>query len=290
MKPAQFELLQPETRAEAVALLGEAPDDTVILAGGQSLVPLMNMRFVVADRVLDLNGVAELAYVERANGHLAVGAMTRHRTAETDPRFAEHVPLVAAAEPHVGYVSVRNRGTMGGSLSHADTVAELACVATALDAGVVLESVRGRRVLPVSEFLVGNLMNAREPDELVVELQLPVARPGSRSGFAEFARKTGDFPLVTAAVQLDLDRRRCTEARIALGGLAPTPSRLTECEAMLAGAEPTGALLDEVAAHAAAIVEAVDTPFVSGEYRRVLTRVVLRRALEQTMSPTRDEE
>ena len=290
MKPAQFELLQPETRAEAVALLAEAPDDTVILAGGQSLVPLMNMRFVVAERVLDLNGVAELAYVERANGHLAVGAMTRHRAAETDPRFAEHVPLLAAAEPHVGYVSVRNRGTMGGSLSHADTVAELGCVATALDAGVVLESVRGRRVLRVSEFLVGNLMNAREPDELVVELQLPVARTGSRSGFAEFARKTGDFPLVTAAVQLDLDGGRCTETRIAVGGLAPTPVRLAECEAMLTGAEPTGRLLDEVAAHAAAIVDPADTPFVSGEYRRVLTRVVLRRALEQTMSPNRDQE
>ncbi|MGH2894784.1 MAG: FAD binding domain-containing protein [Solirubrobacteraceae bacterium] len=284
MKPASFELLQPTTRAEALTLLAEAPDDTVILAGGQSLVPLMNMRFVVASRVLDLNRVNELEGIERQNGALVVGAMTRHREAELSELVHAHCPLLAQAERHVGYVSIRNRGTVGGTIAHADTVGQVPCVAVALDAQVVLESTRGRREMAASEFFVGNLTNARDPDEILTAVHLPVRPAGSASGFAEFARKVGDFPLLTAAVQIERDAGQCSGARIAVGGAAPTPIRLPECEAALAGQTLNDSLVADVAALAAECVEPSETPFVSGDYRRHLAGVVVRRSLEQALS------
>jgi carbon-monoxide dehydrogenase medium subunit len=283
MKPAPFELLEPTSRAEALSALAEQPDDTVILAGGQSLVPLMNMRFVVADRVLDLNRVAGLGDLERRDGQLVVGAMTRHREAELSPLVRESCPLVAAAERHVGYVSIRQRGTVGGTIAHADTVAQVPCVAVALDAQVVLESTRGRRQLAASDFLVGNLMNAREPDELLTEVHFPVRPARSLHGFAEFARKVGDFPLVTAAVQLESDAGTCTTARVAVGGADATPIRLAECERALAGEKLTGALAADVGDLAAESVSPADSPYVSTEYRRDLVRVVVRQALEQAL-------
>jgi CO/xanthine dehydrogenase FAD-binding subunit len=289
MKPAPFELLRPATIDDATSLLAEAPEETVILAGGQSLVPLMNMRFVVTDRVLDLNEVRELAYVRREHGHLAVGAMTRHRTAELSEVVRRHCPLLAEAERHVGYVGIRNRGTVGGSIAHADTVAELTCVAVALGATVVLVSGRGRRELCAEEFLVANLMNAREPDEILAEIRLPVQDPGTTSGFAEFARKVGDFPLVTAAARLERDGDGCRSARLAVGGVVSTPVRIPECEALLEGADLAGGVIDDVAATAATALEPSEHPFASPEYRRVLVRVIVRRALENALKPATEE-
>ncbi|MCD6727394.1 MAG: FAD binding domain-containing protein [Solirubrobacteraceae bacterium] len=283
MKPAQFQMLQPTTRAEALAVLAEQPDETVILAGGQSLVPLMNMRFVTAERILDLNRVSGLGGVEVRGDRLVVGAMTRHREAELSPVVLDACPLLAHAERHVGYVSIRNRGTVGGTIAHADTVAQVPCVAVALDARIVLESVRGRRELAAGDFFVGNLMNAREPDEAVTEVHFPVRPVGSLFGFAEFARKVGDFPLVTAAVRLEQGAGLSRSARIAVGGAGPTPVRLAECESALEGRELTGALAEEVGRLAADTVSPADSPFVSTDYRRNLVRVVVRRALEQAL-------
>jgi len=283
MKPAPFELLEPTTRAEAISALAEQPDDTVILAGGQSLVPLMNMRFVVANRVLDLNRVAGLGTIERRGDRVVVGAMTRHREAELSPVILESCPLVAHAERHVGYVSIRHRGTVGGTVAHADTVAQVPCVAVALDAQVVLESVRGRRQMAVSEFLVGNLTNAREPDELLTEVHFGARPPRSLFGFAEFARKVGDFPLVTAAVQLEQSAGTCTTARVAVGGADATPIRLAECESALGGETLTASLVTEVSRRAAESVSPSDSPYVSTAYRHDLVRVVVRRALEQAL-------
>lgn len=163
-------------------------------------------------------------------------------------------------------------------------MAELTCGAVAVGATVMLESVRGRRELAVTEFLLANMMNAREPDELVVEVRFPTQRPGTLSGFAEFARKVADFPLVTAAAQLELDGARCLAARIAVGGVGPAPMRLAECESRIQGSEPAPDVLDGGAALAAELVDPADTPFVSREYRRVLTRVVVRRALEDALT------
>ncbi len=279
MKPAPFKLLRPTTRAEALAALAEAPDDTVVLAGGQSLVPLMNMRFVVAERVLDLNAVADLAGVERADGELALGAMTRHREVETSPLVREAAPLLAEAERHVGYVSIRRRGTIGGTIAHADTVAQVPCAAVALGATVVLESVRGARELPIGEFLVGNLMNARDPDELLTSVRVPVRPACVYAGFAEFARKVGDFPLVTAAVQAEERDGALHDARLAVGGAAQTPIRLPDCEAELEGGALDDARVASVARLAAEAVDPPETPFVTAEYRRNLVRAVVERTL-----------
>lgn len=283
MKPAPFELLQPRTLAEALSALAEEPDDTVILAGGQSLVPLMNMRFVTAERVLDLNGVADLGGLERRNDTIVVGAMTRHREAERSALVAQACPLLAQAESHVGYVSIRHRGTVGGTIAHADTVAQVPCVAMALDAQIVLESTRGTRRLSPSEFFVGNLMNARDPDEILTAVHFPVRPSGARFGFAEFARKVGDFPLVTAAVQIEQDRGECTRARIAVGGAGPTPLRLPACESIVEGEQLGAVAPTEVARRAAESVFPPDSPFISAAYRRNLVAVVVRQALERAL-------
>ena len=290
MKPAPFELLRPKTIDEALALLGEAPDDTVILAGGQSLVPLMNMRFVAPERVLDLNAVGELSYIERREGELAVGAMTRHREIETAPLVRETAGLLSRAVRHVGYAGIRNRGTLGGTISHADTVGQIPCAAVALDATIVLRSgARGAREVATAEFFAANLMNTREEDELLVEVRFPIAGAGERAGFAEFARKTGDFPLVTAAVLLEGDNGTVRSARVAVGGAAPTPVRVEPCEAALAGAPLNGSRATEVARLAAASVSPSGTPFVSEDYRRDLVRVTVHRALLDAFGPNRQE-
>jgi aerobic carbon-monoxide dehydrogenase medium subunit len=282
VKPARFELLQPTTRVEALTLLAEAPDDTVILAGGQSLVPLMNMRFVTAERVLDLNRVDDLAGIARENGRLLVRAMTRQRDVELSATAAEACPLLVQATRVIGYVSTRNRGTIGGTIAHADTVAQVPCVAVTLGAEMRLQSERGDRWLPAAEFFLGNLFNAREADELLTEIRFTAAGPAARFGFAEFVRKAGDFPLVTAAVKLDLDGDSCIGARVAVGGAEPTPVRLPECERLLEGAPAvTSELVSEVSRHAAESVNPPDNPFVSPDYRRNLVRTVLGRALDR---------
>ncbi len=285
MKPATFKLLQPTTRSEALSALAEAPDETVILAGGQSLVPLMNMRFVTAERVLDLNGVADMVGLERANATLSVGAMTRQRDLELSAVAVEACPLLVQAQRYVGYVSTRHRGTVGGTMAHADTVAQVPCAAVALDARMLLESAQGQRWLGTEEFFVGNLMNAREPEEMLTEIRFPVRQTGARFGFAEFVRKAGDFPLVTAAVSLEFDGHTCARARVVVGGAAPTPVRLAECEQMLDGRSGLGTeTIAEVAARAGGSVSPPESPFVSVAYMRNLVGVVVRQALEGAVS------
>jgi aerobic carbon-monoxide dehydrogenase medium subunit len=282
VKPARFELLQPTTRAEALTALAESPDETVILAGGQSLVPLMNMRFVTAERVLDLNRVEDLTGVAWDNGSLLVGAMTRQREVELSAIAAEACPLLVQATRAIGYVSTRNRGTIGGTIAHADTVAQVPCVAVTLGAEMRLQGERGERWLPAAEFFLGNLFNAREADELLTEVRFPAAGTAARFGFAEFVRKAGDFPLVTAAVKFDLDGGSCTEARLAVGGAEPTPVRLRECERLLEGASAiTAELVSQVSRRAAESVNPPDNPFVSPGYRRQLVRTIVARALDR---------
>ena len=218
MKPAPFDYAAPRTLDEALALLGE---DAKPLAGGQSLVPLLNFRLARPSLVVDLNGVTGLDRIRREGGSLRIGALVRQRALERSQLVAEHWPVLRDAVAHVAHPAIRNRGTVGGSVAHADPAAELPCALAALDARFHVRSRRGGRVLAHDELFVAPLQTALDPDELLVEIEVPAVAAGVRQGFAEHARTHGDFALACVAVAGD---------RIALGGVAPTPRVVSSLE------------------------------------------------------------
>ncbi len=236
MKPAPFEYHRPTSVAEATQLLADLGDGAKLLAGGQSLVPMLSLRLAVFDHLVDISRLDEMAGVERANGTLWVGAGTTESAVETDATVATAVPLLARATPLIGHLQIRNRGTVGGSIAHADPAAEYPAVALALDAELEAESPRGRRVIPASDFFTGFWSTALEPDELLVGTRWPVW--SGRCGFAvrEIARRHGDFAIAGAAVGLELDADdRIRRAAIALFGMGATPVRATGAESAVAG-------------------------------------------------------
>jgi carbon-monoxide dehydrogenase medium subunit len=284
VKPAPFAYRRPETLDEALAILAEHGDETSVLAGGQSLVPVLSLRVARPSLVLDINRIAGLDTIERSNGSLAVGALVRQRAALESPRVAGDVPLLAAALPHVGYPETRNRGTVVGSLTHNDPAAEIPAVAVALDAEVVLRSANRERVVPVGEYLVAPYLTAREPNELVVALRLPVAAGPMGWGFAEVARRHHDFALAAAAAGIGLAHDgTVSDVRIALAGVGATAFRATAAEALLAGSAPGPELLAEAAGRA---VEESDPPgdvLASAAYRRHVSRVLVGRVLTKAL-------
>jgi carbon-monoxide dehydrogenase medium subunit len=284
VKPARFRYHAPERLDEALALLSELGDDAILLAGGQSLVPMMNLRLVQAPDVIDLNEIADLRYMRRENGHLEIGAMTRQRALERSHEIASAAPLLAEAVPHIAYPAVRARGTIGGSVAHADPAAELTCALLAADATVVLASRAGRREISVSEFTLGPYFNARASDELVVAIRVPVGTTGQASAFAEFARKKGDFALALAGVSLALRNGRCEGVRIAVGGAGPTPVRVASAERVLEGSEVALPALVEAAEAAGRDVTPTGDAHGSAAYRRRVVTVQVRRALERAVS------
>src|SRR5271156_6194082 len=204
MKPAPFDYHAPRQLAEAAELLAKLPNGK-ILAGGQSLVPMMNFRYVIADHLVDLGGLHELRGIAVGDGHLRIGAMTRQRDLEFSADIAKHCPLMSEALRHVGHRQTRNRGTIGGSLAHADPAAELPAICAAYDAVVHLASIRGLRALRFSDFGVGFMTTALAHDEMIAAIELPIWGPGHGYGFQEFARRQGDFALAGAAALLDVD-------------------------------------------------------------------------------------
>jgi CO/xanthine dehydrogenase FAD-binding subunit len=262
VKPAPFEYEAPRSVDAALAVLG---DDAKALAGGQSLVPLLNFRLARPARIVDLNGIAELAYLRRAGGVLHIGALTRQATLERSGLVARGWPLIAQAVRHVGHPAIRSRGTVGGSVAHADPAAELPVALAALDARFRLRSVRGERTLGWRELFRGALTTAIEVDELLVEIEVPAPPPGARAAFAEHARTHGDFAIAGAAVV----RAGREHAAIALLGAGPAPVRAPDAErALLAGASAA-----EAAALAAAGLD--DGP------RRALVAELVRTAVEE---------
>jgi aerobic carbon-monoxide dehydrogenase medium subunit len=267
MKPAPFEHHAPETIDEAVTLLDRLGDDAKVIAGGQSLVPLMALRLARFDHLVDLNPVSDLRYVRAADGVLSVGAMTVQATLERSPIVAEAAPLVARAARHIGHFQIRNRGTIGGSCAHADSAAELPAVAVALDAELALISSRGMRRVAAGDFFESTFMTALAPDEIVAAVHFPVW-PG-RTGFAirEFARRHGDFALAGAlcGVAVDADGR-VSRAAIGLLALGSTPRRAAAAEQALVGADEID--VDEVAALALADADPPSDVHADGAYRR----------------------
>ena len=284
MKAAAFDYHRPASVDAAVGMLAELGDEAKVLAGGQSLVPVMAMRLGRPEHIVDVNRVAELEGVARSDGTLRVGALTRHRALERDEDIADAAPLLARAAPYIGHVQIRNRGTLGGSLAHADPAAELPAVAVALDAGIEVRSARGTRRIPAGEFFVSAFMTALEPDELVTALHVPVWGPGSGFAVAELARRHGDFAIAGAACGVQLRDGRITRAAVGLFGMGGVPVRARTAEEALTGASVGEVDLDGLARDAVAPLRPTSDTHGSGAYRRRAGAHMIARALGRALA------
>ena len=281
MKPPPFDYHVAESVDEAVALLGSYGEDAKVLAGGQSLVPLLALRLARPERLVDINRLEELGRVDSTGG-MYVGALVRHRAIAGSNTSASGNPLLSAAARYIGHAAIRNRGTVGGSISHADPAAELPAVLIALDGEVEVSSQRGARSIRASEFFRGFLTTALEPDELVVGIRLPEWVPGSGWSFLEFSRRSGDFAVAGVAVMLRLDSDgRITEARIGLSGMSDTPRRASGAESVLIGSDPSGELWSAASEEAVRGLEPPSDLHGTSAYRRHLAKALLRSACEE---------
>jgi carbon-monoxide dehydrogenase medium subunit len=283
MKPAPFEYHAPDTVSDVVALLAEHGDEIKPLAGGQSLVPMLALRLTRFEHLVDLNRVDELEGIRRDNGTLTVGATTRQATIERS-ELAQAVPLLARAAPLIGHFQIRNRGTVGGSLAHADPAAELPAVALALDAQMEIATGAGRHTVPAADFFVGTWTTSLEPNELLTAVQFPVW--DGRCGFVvdEVARRAGDFALagVTTALQLD-PGGTIQRAAIALFGMASTPVRAPAAETALIGSQPDPAALREAAQLAVRDLDPPEDVHASSTYRRSVGAHLVERSLTRAL-------
>jgi len=269
----------PEAVPDAVALLAEHQDEASVLAGGQSLIPLLALRLAQPAVLIDINGIDELSGVSAADGWVAIGAMTREYVAEESETVTDTVPLLAAALPLVGHEAIRNRGTIGGSLAHADPAAELPAVARALDAEFVVRGQSGERVVPAAEWFEGYLTTSRRPDELLVEVRFPAAGRGTGISFQEVARRHGDFAIVGLAASLTLSEGAISDARLAFAGVSDVPVRAVGAEGLLVGEEPSAELFDEAARRATGDIDPPADLHGSSDYRKKVAAALVRRGL-----------
>ena len=277
LPPVEYEA--PTTVAEAVDLLAEHLDEASVLAGGQSLIPLLALRLARPAVLIDINGIDELAGVSATDGWMAIGAMTREYVAENSGAVADTVPLLAAALPLIGHEAIRSRGTIGGSLAHADPAAELPAVARALDAEFVVRGQSGERVIPAAEWFEGFLTTSRRPDELLVEVRFPAAGRGTGISFEEVARRHGDFAMVGLAASLTLSDGAISDARLAFAGVSDVPVRAAAAEDLLVGERPSVELFDEAARRATGDIDPPADLHGSAEYRKKVAAVLVRRGL-----------
>jgi aerobic carbon-monoxide dehydrogenase medium subunit len=278
VKPPAFAYHDPATIEQAVGLLGRL-ENARLLAGGQSLMPMLNMRYAFPDHLIDLNRIEALAGIVEEDEVLRIGAMTRQRDIADNPIVRSRLPLMIEALAHVGHRQTRNRGTIGGSLCHLDPAAELVAVAANLDATIEITGPHGTRMLAMAEFPLGFMTPAVEPDEMVTAVYLPLPMPGHGHSFMEMARRHGDFAIVSVAVVLMLDPNgRIGSCAVTLGGAAAIPLRMAEAEAILADGDPGPALFKRAAATARAI-EALEDAQVPAWYRRQIAETLMVRAL-----------
>ena len=285
MKPPPFVYHAPATLTEALGLLASLPEARP-LAGGQSLMPMLNYRLLAPQHIVDLNRVDGLSFIREENASLVIGAMTRQRDIEKSAVIARRLPVLAEAIGLVGHRQTRNRGTLGGSLAHLDPSAELPTVAMAMDAELTLQSRDGSRRLKMAEFATGMLSTALSSGELLTEVRFQLWQEGHGHAFVEYARRHGDFAVVSAAALLEVSASKVKRASLTLGGVAPTPLRMRNAEAALVGQE----LSSETIATAAVLcakVDAMDDPTYPAWYRQKLAVTYARRALEQAWERTR---
>jgi CO/xanthine dehydrogenase FAD-binding subunit len=284
MKPPQFDYYAPQGLDEALVLLEKFTGDARILAGGQSLVPLMNMRLASPQEIIDINKITALDYIEEHDGYLCLGALTRHRSIERSPLVSTSCPLLTQAVSFVGHTQVRSRGTIGGSIAHADPAAEYPAVLAVLDGIIVAQSVRGRRLIDWQQFFLGPYTVDLQPDEMVVEIRLRKPVQPTVAAFLELSRRHGDFAIVEAAVQLQMDGAgQCVAVQIAIGGVGGTPVRAKAAEEYLRGRVTDRSQCDQAAALASLDLETEDDLHGSADYRKRMASLLVARALAQAI-------
>jgi aerobic carbon-monoxide dehydrogenase medium subunit len=290
MKPAPFEYFAPTDIAEALDLLAQYGDDAKVLAGGQSLMPLLNMRLARPRVLVDINRLSALSHISlNAHGGTAIGALTRQRAIERTSLIQTHNPLLAAVMPYLGHFQIRNRGTIGGSIVHADPAAELPALCLALEAEFVLRSVARQRTVNAADFFLTYLTTAIEPVEMLVEIRFPPWNPLWRWGVQEICRREGDFALVGAVAVLHMDDDAiCQSARLPMFGVGGTPVRPQRAEEILSGQRLGGRVLDDLATVVAAELEPDSDMHASAEYRKEVGGVVARRAVAMALGNARD--
>jgi CO/xanthine dehydrogenase FAD-binding subunit len=280
MKPPKFEYVRPATVAEAVAALAAGAGDAKIIAGGQSLVPMLNFRLLSPSVLVDINRIKELDFVEeQPDGGLRIGALTRHHTLETSPVVKRLFPVLNAAMAHVAHLAIRNRGTIGGSITHADPAAELPLMMVLLDGEITVVSPKGKRKIEAQEFFVAALTSAVEEDEIVTEINLPALPPQAGWAFEEVARRSGDFALAAVGVVLAVSGGKVTQAQIGVMGVGDTPMRMHDAETVLFDQACDEQTLNDVVQAVRDAVEPNTDLHASADYRRHLVGVLVRRAV-----------
>jgi len=288
LPPVEYEA--PRTVAEAIDLLAEHLDEASVLAGGQSLIPLLALRLARPAVLIDINGIDELSGVSATDGWVAIGAMTREYVAEKSETVASTVPLLAAALPLIGHEAIRSRGTIGGSLAHADPAAELPAVARALDAEFVVRDPSGERVIPAAQWFEGYLTTSRHPDELLTEVRFPTARRGTGVSFQEVARRHGDFAIVGLAASLTLSEGVISDARLAFAGMSDVPVRAAAAEDLLVGERPSTELFDEAARRATGDTDPPADLHGSSDYRKKVAAALVRRGLREAADNAKERQ
>ena len=284
MKPAKFEYHVPASVEEALQILARYQGEARVLAGGQSLVPMMNFRLATPAAIVDLNRVAGLAEVGEANGVVTIGAMVRQRRIEFAPVIAEKLPLLSAATRWIGHLPTRTRGTIGGSIAHADPAAEIPMILQVLEGEVVVRAPQGERRIAAPDLFLSPLTTSLAPDEVIIEVHFPTMPPGASYAIEEFARRKGDFAIAAISVMLVRDGERCTMARLATAGIGPVTVRLRDAEAILEERGLGDAAIAAAAEKAAELVEPMSDQHGSADYRRHLTGVLTRRAVHKAIT------
>ena len=283
MKPPPFRYYDPRTVADAIGLLGRL-DNAKLLAGGQSLMPMLNMRYVLPDHVIDLNRVEGLSYIREAGGAIEIGAMTRQRELEFSDLIRAKLPIMHEALLQVGHRQTRNRGTIGGSLCHLDPAAELVTLAAGYEATVVVVGPKGQREIAFKDFPVAYMMPAIEPNEILTAIRFRPWAAGHGYAFVEFSRRHGDFAITSAAALIEVDGAgKITRTSVTIGGAAVTPVRASEVEKAITGQKP-GADLFRQACESCRKVEAIEDIHAPASYRQHLAAVMSRRALEKAQT------
>ena len=284
MKPASFSRLVPTTVPEAIKMMGEHAPDARLLAGGQSLVPMMNFRLARPSVLVDLNCIPDLSYIDDRGDLLAIGAMTRQRTIENSDLVRTACPLVHDATLNIAHLPIRSRGTIGGSISNADPAAEYPATMLALDAVLVAQSVRGERQISAADFFDGVLTTTLEADEILTEIRIPKAPANSGAAFVEISRRRGDFALAGVAAQVTLDAGKIAEVQLAACGVGPGPVRLRDAEDRIRGAALTEDALSKAREAASSAADPDGDVHATADYRRKLAGVMTGRAVQKAVA------